>query len=57
MIFVVMRPKTRERMAQRRGSRLCDRTDECGELSQMASEPVKMTMGVHSIKVGRKGRF
>ena len=57
IIFVVMRPNTSERMAQSRGTRLCERIEECGEPIQIMQEAVKMRIGVHSMMVGRKGRF
>lgn len=56
MIFVVMRPKTKDMVRQKRTSLLSRIKVEYGEYSQAVLEAVKMMIGDHSAKTGAMGR-
>jgi hypothetical protein len=52
MILVVIRPKTRDIVMQKRVRWLSFSNQECGEMSQAVQADEKMRMGVHSMKRG-----
>lgn len=56
MIFVVIRPKTKDIVKQNRARWLSCIRVEYGEYSQAPIAPVYMTIGAHSVKTGAIGR-
>jgi hypothetical protein len=57
IILVVIRPKTKDMVTQKRTNRFSLRSEEYGEESQAKAELANTMIGVHSKNTGRTGRF